>query len=97
VVTSVTLSVVEKQKLQIVRTHSKITQIKQEKIQSYASLQAPSNECRLSAYLQNMSAHDAIKGLPPFKIEFLPLQAIFDDFVLIFCSKLASKVSTEAH
>jgi hypothetical protein len=44
-----------------------------------------------------MSAHDAIKGLLPFKIEFLPLQTIFDDFVLTFCSKLASEVSTEAH
>jgi hypothetical protein len=44
-----------------------------------------------------MSAHDAIKGLSPFKIEFLTLQAIFDDFVFIFCSKLANKVSTEAH
>jgi hypothetical protein len=44
-----------------------------------------------------MSAHDAITDLLPFKIEFLPLQAIFDDFVLIFCLKLASKVSTEAH
>jgi 5-methylcytosine-specific restriction endonuclease McrBC regulatory subunit McrC len=44
-----------------------------------------------------MSAHDTIADLPPFKIEFLPLQAIFDDFVLFFCSKLASKVSIEAH
>jgi hypothetical protein len=44
-----------------------------------------------------MSAHDAIEGLPPFKIEFLPLLASFDDFVLNFCSKLASKVSIEAH
>jgi hypothetical protein len=44
-----------------------------------------------------MSAHDAIANLPPFKIEVLPLQAIFDEFVLIFYSKLASKVSTEAH
>jgi hypothetical protein len=44
-----------------------------------------------------MSAHDAIEGLLPFKIEFLPLQVIFDDFVLIFCSKLARKVSTEVH
>jgi hypothetical protein len=44
-----------------------------------------------------MSAHDAIEGLPPFQREFLPLQAIFDGFVLIFCSKLASKVFTEAH
>jgi 5-methylcytosine-specific restriction endonuclease McrBC regulatory subunit McrC len=44
-----------------------------------------------------MSAHDAIVDLPPFKIEFWPLQAIFDDFVLIFCSKLTSKVSIEAH
>jgi hypothetical protein len=44
-----------------------------------------------------MSTHDAIKDLPPFKTEFLPLQAIFDDFVFIFCSKLASKVSTEEH
>jgi hypothetical protein len=44
-----------------------------------------------------MSAHNVIKDLPPFKKEFLPLQAIFDDFVLIFCSKLASKVSIEAH
>jgi hypothetical protein len=41
--------VVEKQKLQIVRIHSKITQIKQEKTQSYTSLQGTSNECRLSA------------------------------------------------
>jgi hypothetical protein len=41
-----------------------------------------------------MSAHDAIKDLPPFKKEFLQQQG---DFVLIFCSKLASKVSTEAH
>jgi hypothetical protein len=41
--------------------------------------------------------HDAIVGLPPFRTEFLPLQAIFDDFVLIFGSKLASKVSTKAH
>ena len=31
-----------------------------------------------------MNAHDAIEGLLPFKIEFLPLQAIFDDFVLIY-------------
>jgi hypothetical protein len=44
-----------------------------------------------------MSAHDAIANLHPFKIEFWPIQAIFDDFVLIFCSKLVSKVSTEAH
>jgi hypothetical protein len=44
-----------------------------------------------------MSAHDAIEDLPPFKTEFLPLQAVFDDFVLIFCTKLASKVSTQAH
>jgi hypothetical protein len=44
-----------------------------------------------------MSAHNAIVDLHPFKIEFLPLQAIFDDFVLIFRSKLASKVSTEVH
>jgi hypothetical protein len=44
-----------------------------------------------------MGAHDAIVDLPHFKIEFVPLQAFFDDFVLIFCSKLASKVSTEAH
>jgi hypothetical protein len=36
-----------------------------------------------------MSAHDAIEDLPPFKIQFMPLQAIFDDFVFIFCSKLA--------
>jgi hypothetical protein len=42
-----------------------------------------------------MSAHDAIAYLPPFKIEFWPLQAIFDDLVLIFYSKLASKVSTK--
>jgi hypothetical protein len=44
-----------------------------------------------------MSAHNAIEGLLPFKIEFLPLQAIFDDFVVIFCSKRASKVSMEAY
>jgi hypothetical protein len=44
-----------------------------------------------------MSAQDAIADLPPFKIEFWPLQTIFDDFVLIFCSKLASKVSIEMH
>jgi hypothetical protein len=44
-----------------------------------------------------MSAHDAIADLPPFKREFFPLQAIFDDFVLIVCSKLAGKVSTKAH
>jgi hypothetical protein len=43
-----------------------------------------------------MSAHNAIEGII-FKIMFLPLQASFDDFVLIFCSKLASKVSIEAH
>jgi hypothetical protein len=49
VVTSMTSFVFEKQKLQIVRTHSKITQIKQEKTQSYASLQGASNECRLNA------------------------------------------------
>jgi hypothetical protein len=49
VVTSVTSFVFEKQKLQIVRIHSKITQIKQEKTQSYTSLQGTSNECRLSA------------------------------------------------
>jgi hypothetical protein len=48
VVTSVTSSVIKKQKLQIVRTHSKITQIKQEKTQSYTSLQGASNEHRLS-------------------------------------------------
>jgi hypothetical protein len=35
-----------------------------------------------------MSAHDATEDLPPFKIEFLPLQPIFDDFVLIFCQNL---------
>jgi hypothetical protein len=35
--------IVEKQKLQIVRTHSKIAQIKQEKTQSYTSLQGASN------------------------------------------------------
>jgi hypothetical protein len=44
-----------------------------------------------------MSAYDAIAGMPPFKTEFLPLQAIFDDFELIFCSFFASKVSVEAH
>jgi hypothetical protein len=44
-----------------------------------------------------MSAQDAIADLPPFKIEFLPFQTIFDDFVLIFLSKLANKVSTEEH
>jgi hypothetical protein len=44
-----------------------------------------------------MSAHNAIEGLPPFKIEFLPLQTSFDDFVLMFCSKLTSKVSIEVH
>jgi hypothetical protein len=44
-----------------------------------------------------MSAHNEIADLPPFKIEFWQLQAIFDDFVLILCSKLANKVSTEAH
>jgi hypothetical protein len=44
-----------------------------------------------------MNAHDAIEDLPPSKIEFLPLQATFDDIVLIFCSKLANKVSTKAH
>jgi hypothetical protein len=38
VVTKMTSSVFEKQKLQIIRTHSKITQIKQEKTQSYISL-----------------------------------------------------------
>jgi hypothetical protein len=49
VVTRVTSSLFEKQKLQIVRTHSKITQIKQEKTQSYTSLQGASNEHRLNA------------------------------------------------
>jgi hypothetical protein len=44
-----------------------------------------------------MSAHNAIVDLPPCKIEFLPVQAILDDFVLVFCSKLAIKVSIEAH
>jgi hypothetical protein len=44
-----------------------------------------------------MSAHDAIADLPPSKIEFWQLQAIFDDFVLILYSKLASKVSIEVH
>jgi hypothetical protein len=44
-----------------------------------------------------MSAHDAIAELSPLKIEFWQLQASFNDFVLILCSKLASKVSTEAH
>jgi hypothetical protein len=44
-----------------------------------------------------MTAHDVIVDLPPFKIEFWLLQAIFDDFVLSFCSKLASKVSIEVH
>jgi hypothetical protein len=44
-----------------------------------------------------MSAHDAIADLPPFKIEFWLLQAIFYDFVLIFCSKLANKVYAKAH
>jgi hypothetical protein len=48
VVTSVTSFVFEKHKLQIVRTYSKITKIKQEKTQSYTSLQGASNECRLS-------------------------------------------------
>jgi hypothetical protein len=48
-VTNVTSSIVKKQKLQIIRTHSKITQIKQEKTQSYTSLQGASNECRHSA------------------------------------------------
>jgi hypothetical protein len=43
-VTNVTSSVVEKGKLQIVRTHSKIPQIKQEKTQSYTSFQGDSNE-----------------------------------------------------
>jgi hypothetical protein len=42
-VISVTSSFLEKQKLQIVRIHSKITQIKQEKTQSYTSLQGASN------------------------------------------------------
>jgi hypothetical protein len=44
-----------------------------------------------------MSAYDAIVDLHPFQIEIWQVQAIFDDFVLILCSKLASKVSTEAH
>jgi hypothetical protein len=44
-----------------------------------------------------MSAHDAITYLPSFKIELWPLQAIFDDFMLISCLECASKVSTEAH
>jgi hypothetical protein len=45
-----------------------------------------------------MSPHDAIADLEvQLKLGFLSLQAIFDDFVLIFCSKLANKVSTEAH
>jgi hypothetical protein len=44
-----------------------------------------------------MSAYDAVADLPPFKIKIWSLQAIFDVFVLIFCSKLASKVSTVAH
>jgi hypothetical protein len=44
-----------------------------------------------------MSAHNAIKDLPPLKTEFLPLQAILYDFVFIFCSKLASKVFAKAH
>jgi hypothetical protein len=35
-------SVFEKHKLQIIKTHSKITQTKQEKIQSYTSLQGAS-------------------------------------------------------
>jgi hypothetical protein len=48
-VTSVTSSIFEKQKLQIIRTYSKITQIKQEKTQSYTSLQGAFNEYRLSA------------------------------------------------
>jgi hypothetical protein len=48
VVTSVTSSIVEKHKLQIIRIHSKITQVKQEKIQSYTSFQGASNECRLN-------------------------------------------------
>jgi hypothetical protein len=43
-----------------------------------------------------MSSYDAIEDLPPFKTEFLPLQAIFDDFVLIFCSRLVSKMPIEA-
>jgi hypothetical protein len=47
--TSVTSPVFEKQKFQIKRTHSKITQIKQEKTQFYTSLQGASNERRLSA------------------------------------------------
>jgi hypothetical protein len=38
-----------------------------------------------------MSAHDAIVGLPPFKVKLLPLQAIFDDFVLIFVQNLQVK------
>jgi hypothetical protein len=44
-----------------------------------------------------MNAHNAIADLLPFKTEFLPIQAIFNDFVLIFCSKLIGKVSIEAH
>jgi hypothetical protein len=44
-----------------------------------------------------MSAHDAIADLPPFKIEVFATTSSFDDFVLTFCSKLASKVSIEAH
>ena len=43
-VTSLMSSFFEKQKLQIVRIHSKITQIKQEKTQSYTSFQGTSNE-----------------------------------------------------
>jgi hypothetical protein len=51
VVTSMMLSAFEKQKPQIVRTQSKITRIKQEKTQSYTSLQGASNEYRLSTKL----------------------------------------------
>jgi hypothetical protein len=45
----VTNAFFEKQKLQIVRTHSKITQIKQEKTQSYTFLQGAFDEYRLNA------------------------------------------------
>jgi hypothetical protein len=66
-VTSVTSSFKKEAKTSIVRTYSKITQIKQEKTQSYTSLQGASNEHRISAQIRNTSAHDAIKDLPSFK------------------------------
>ena len=58
------------------------------KIQSYTSLQGASNEYKLGAKLRNLNVHDVIESLLSFNRKFLPLQVIFDDYLLIFVQNL---------